>query len=381
MYPKLRQFDAYPKTLDDFTTKTYGGGIITICSIISIVILFFYELNYFLTISIKQELFVDTTSQAKIPIDIDIIFHKIPCHILNIDAIDSTGSEQDNVMHRIHKRRIDLSGNVIDSKQAIPVALNNQKKITDTTEAQCLPCFGAETPEIKCCNDCDMLKRAYRLKNWSTKNLKNTAQCGGSLLNKPAHLNERIGEEGCQIYGFLEVNKVAGNVHITLGRSIKPDEFINIGHFHDLGDINIEMVNISHTINKLNMGKPFKMQKNPLTHKNHSIVPRHEIKTIFYYLKIVPTMYETIKNPLIESYQYSVTRHQQGKGERTSTPGIFFQYEISPIVIKYLEKSHSLSHFLTSACAIIGGVFTVAGIVDAIFYRSSNLIAHLQKDQ
>ena len=30
----------------------------------------------------------------------------------------------------------------------------------------------------------------------------------------------------------------------------------------------------------------------------------------------------------------------------------------------------SLGHFLTGVCAIIGGVFTVAGLIDSVIYHS-----------
>ncbi len=45
--------------------------------------------------------------------------------------------------------------------------------------------------------------------------------------------------------------------------------------------------------------------------------------------------------------------------------GVFFFYEFSPIRVKIAERSRSFTHFLTSVCAIVGGVFTVMGMVDA----------------
>ena len=55
-------------------------------------------------------------------------------------------------------------------------------------------------------------------------------------------------------------------------------------------------------------------------------------------------------------------------------PGVFFSYELSPVMVKYSPKEKSLGHFLTGLCAIIGGVFTVAGILDKLIYNSSRLI-------
>eukprot|EP01115_Flamella_aegyptia_P001741 TRINITY_DN1290_c0_g1_i1.p1 TRINITY_DN1290_c0_g1~~TRINITY_DN1290_c0_g1_i1.p1 ORF type:complete len:61 (-),score=28.35 TRINITY_DN1290_c0_g1_i1:72-254(-) len=45
-------------------------------------------------------------------------------------------------------------------------------------------------------------------------------------------------------------------------------------------------------------------------------------------------------------------------------------YDLSPIMVKFTETQKSFAHFLTGICAIIGGVFTVAGIVDSLLYHS-----------
>ena len=45
--------------------------------------------------------------------------------------------------------------------------------------------------------------------------------------------------------------------------------------------------------------------------------------------------------------------------------GLFFYYEFSPIRVRLGDQPRSFSHFLTSVCAIVGGVFTVMGMVDA----------------
>ena len=55
-------------------------------------------------------------------------------------------------------------------------------------------------------------------------------------------------------------------------------------------------------------------------------------------------------------------------------PGVFFSYELAPVMVKYTEKQKSFCLFATGLCAIIGGVFTVAGLIDKIFYTSSRLL-------
>ena len=45
-------------------------------------------------------------------------------------------------------------------------------------------------------------------------------------------------------------------------------------------------------------------------------------------------------------------------------PGVFFNYELSPIRVRIEEKRRPFLHFLTRVCAIVGGVFTIMGVVD-----------------
>jgi hypothetical protein len=45
---------------------------------------------------------------------------------------------------------------------------------------------------------------------------------------------------------------------------------------------------------------------------------------------------------------------------------------LAQIVVR--ETSKPLYHFLTTTCAIVGGVFTVAGILDSILYQSAKML-------
>jgi hypothetical protein len=93
-----------------------------------------------------------------------------------------------------------------------------------------------------------------------------------------------------------------------------------------------------------------------------------------YFVKVVPTTYQYSDSHTVDSCQYSVTdqfksAHDPSKG--FVLPGVFFIYDISPIMVKFTEKRPTFTYFLTSLCAIVGGVFTVAGVVDAAIYQAS----------
>ena len=58
----------------------------------------------------------------------------------------------------------------------------------------------------------------------------------------------------------------------------------------------------------------------------------------------------------------------------TGMPGVFFSYELAPVMVKYQQKEKSFGHFASGLCAIIGGVFTVAGIIDKLIYKSAQIL-------
>lgn len=59
-----------------------------------------------------------------------------------------------------------------------------------------------------------------------------------------------------------------------------------------------------------------------------------------YYIKIVPTMYVKLNGTVVYTNQFSVTRHVKNigaVGAESGMPGIFFSYELSPLMVKYTE--------------------------------------------
>jgi len=103
---RLKNFDAYPKTLEDFRIRTYSGAAVSIISGIFILWLFISEFMYYLSTEINPELFVDTTRGEKLRINMDIVFHNLPCAYLSVDAMDISGEHQLDVDHNIFKKRI-----------------------------------------------------------------------------------------------------------------------------------------------------------------------------------------------------------------------------------------------------------------------------------
>lgn len=66
-----------------------------------------------------------------------------------------------------------------------------------------------------------------------------------------------------------------------------------------------------------------------------------------YYIKIVPTVYVNGKeSEAINTNQFSVTRHRKDlNNKERGMPGVFFFYELSPLMVKYEQKQRYKENF------------------------------------
>lgn len=82
-----------------------------------------------------------------------------------------------------------------------------------------------------------------------------------------------------------------------------------------------------------------------------------------YFIKVVSTQFRTLSGWIINTHQYSTTQFGRdlGKGKKennelglqvahggSGVPGVFFNYDISPILVVHSETRQSFAHFLTS---------------------------------
>ncbi|VVC92925.1 unnamed protein product [Leptidea sinapis] len=362
----FKQFDAYAKTLEDFRVKTATGATITLLGGTVMILLILSELHTYISPNISEELFVDTSRGHKMRINFDIIVPRISCSYLVLDAMDSSGEQHLQVDHNIYKRRLDLHGNPIEEPKKEELAKKNS---SDVEIYKCGSCYGAALNESQCCNTCEDVKEAYKLRKWALPDLATIEQCKDDESLEKANLALK---EGCQLYGYMEINRVGGSFHIAPGKSFT----INHIHVHDVQPYSSSVFNTTHIIRHLSFGTDIKKANTaPL---DGVIGLAKEGAVMFqYYIKVVPTMYVTLDNTVLHTNQFSVTRHQKSVSNINSEsgmPGAFFNYELSPLMVKYTEKERSIGHFATNVCAIIGGVFTIAGILDTLLYHSLNAL-------
>lgn len=168
--------------------------------------------------------------------------------------------------------------------------------------------------------------------------------------------------KGCNFHATFQINKVPGNFHVsTHSAKTQPD---NPDFTHRIVE-----VRFGGKIVAKNVIGSF----NPLAGVQKST--DFGIESHDYIMKVVPTIYEKYSGETTISYQYTYAyRSFVGRG----MPALWFRYDLSPLTVRYKEKGEPIFSFLTAVCAVVGGVFTVAGIIDGLVFSASEIYKKLE---
>eukprot|EP01041_Mallomonas_annulata_P001696 gene1696-3287_t len=375
MLQTLKHFDIYTKVEEDFRVRTSGGATLSIFGWIIIFILTFAELGNYFRVETVEHMSVDTSLGQQLQININITFHALTCAEVHLDAMDVAGDNQLNIEHDMYKQRVSPGGYLIGDPAT--EIIGEVEKVPELPPDYCGSCYGAETMDKKCCNTCAELKKAYDIKGWSiTDILKNATQCLHDKSNPFAAVRKG---EGCRVTGVMKVNKVSGNFHMALGDSIVRDG----RHIHQFIPSEAPGFNVSHTIHSISFGRPFPtMPDNPLDSVVRIVDEKVGTGLFQYFIHVIPTTFiggdgDTHK---ILTNQYTFTERFRPLALPTVAgsapimqaavlPGIFFVYELSPFVVEVKRVQMPFLHLLTKLLAIVGGAFSILGVIDAVIFR------------
>ncbi|KXX74176.1 Endoplasmic reticulum-Golgi intermediate compartment protein 2 [Madurella mycetomatis] len=159
--------------------------------------------------------------------------------------------------------------------------------------------------------------------------------------------------DSCRIYGSLELNKVQGDFHITAR-----------GHgYMGAGDhLDHNAFNFSHIISEFSFGPFLPSLVNPLD-QTVNLAGAHFMR-FQYFLSVVPTTYsvgypDEFGSSSIFTNQYAVTEQSREIAENM-IPGIFFKYDIEPILLNIVETRDSFFVFMIKVVNMLSGAL-VAG--------------------
>ncbi|KAL0581151.1 vacuolar protein sorting-associated protein 45 [Marasmius crinis-equi] len=346
---------------------------------------------------IDTSLVVDKSRGEKLTVNLNVTFPRVPCYLLSLDVMDISGETQRDISHNVLKRRLDSNGVAVPNSFSADLR-NEVDKMNDQKDSNyCGSCYGGLEPASGCCNTCEEVRMAYVNRGWSFTNPDAIEQCKNE--GWADKLREQA-NEGCNIAGRIRVNKVIGNIHLSPGRSFQTsgrNYYELVPYLRDDGNRH----DFSHTVHKFafegddeydwykaeagrEMKKRLGLGQNPLDNATGRATYMFQ-----YFLKVVSTQFRTLDGKIINTHQYSVTQFERdltegGQGDTpqgvhlqhgvAGVPGAFFNFEISPILVVHSDTRQSFAHFITSTCAIIGGVLTVASLLDSILFATTKAL-------
>ncbi len=172
--------------------------------------------------------------------------------------------------------------------------------------------------------------------------------------------------EGCMIFGYVEVSRAPGTLHVY--------------PHSQRHSFNFSSLNTSHTIDHLSFGLELSSrerarlpasvgaQLTPLDGSSHAANLVHE--TFEHHVNVMPTSVGGGPHP-IETFQFTATSHGR---TRETLPSLIISYDVSPIRAHIEAKAAATSDFIVSLCAIIGGAFSIFGIVDGVYFASAKAL-------
>ncbi len=382
----LKKLDAFPNTLEDFRVRTNSGAIVSLAALGLMLLLFISELGYYFRVDTVDYLYVSNAAPSeKLAVSFDISFPEVACSLITMDVVDDIGLVQHDAVHNIYKHTLKKGGEktgTVDKQSKLGEGTRTEEEIAAMTKAAnlklipdsptdasgCGNCYGAGV-KGQCCETCEDVKVAYSIAGWRFKP-QDVAQCA-----REAYLDNLRSEfsdaGGCQVYGDLQLARGSGHFHIAPHKSLTT-KGANMGQLHllDLLSFISAQFNITHTVNSLSFGDHFPGVRSPLDGEVRTVKDTHGMYQ--YYIKVVPTRYKELgRSEEISSNQYSVTEHLRhlSPGSGRGLPGVYFYYETSPVQAVFEETrggGRGFMRLLTNLCAIVGGTFTVMGLVDML---------------
>jgi hypothetical protein len=371
----IKNLDAFPRAEDHLMQKTSSGAAVSAVGLIIMAILFIHELRFYLETVTVHEMSVDVKRGEKLPIHINMTFPALPCEVLSLDAIDMSGKHEVDLDTNIWKLRIHRDGYVLGSEYVNDLVEGEHKKEEEKI---------GHKDEHKEGDHVEVKEHAaVEEHGHGHEHDEHGIHDGAAGMPIHSHLSQKDPQkvikevkkaieqgEGCQIFGVLDVERVAGNFHISMhGLSVYvASKIFETGY----------EVNVSHIIHDLSFGPSYPGVHNPLDGSERIL---HDISGTFkYFLKIVPTEYHHIHGEIMPTNQFSVTEYfQRMKPSDRSYPAVYFVYDLSPIVVTITEHQRNFGHFITRLCAVLGGTFALTGMLDRWMFRIIELMTSTAK--
>ncbi|CAL9682847.1 unnamed protein product [Knipowitschia caucasica] len=330
----VKELDAFPKVSESYVETTATGGTVSLFAFIAMALLAILEFFVYRNTWMKYDYEVDKDFSSKLRINIDITV-AMKCQHVGADILD-------------------LAETMITS-----------------TELQYEPVVFDLSPQQRLWQSALLLVQSRLREEHALQNLVYKSLIKGDTTALPPREDGATEpRDSCRIHGYVYVNKVAGNFHITVGKPIHHPQ----GHAHIAAFVSHEMYNFSHRIDHLSFGEMMPGVLNPLD-GTEKITPSNN-QMFQYFITVVPTKLHTRKIST-DTHQFSVTERERVINHAAGShgvSGIFVKYDTSSLMVTVREQHMPLGQFLVRLCGIVGGIFSTTGMLHGLVGFFLNII-------
>ena len=345
----MRKYDLFPKVSDEtFETRTSTGGIITIVTFVFMAIVCILAFVNREIETTEQHAVLNTSASPTTNIHIDISV-AYPCQLLQLSLRDLSGNHPFDSDRRIQRQRLDSHLKPLGSF----IGDTESKSIFKT----CGSCLDSSAPN-KCCLTCFDIVSHHKLAGKLVPNLDNVEQC---------QRDKKAIEDGesCRIIADIETPFSRGELLINAGGETQ----MPIHYKHELTYFG-DNVNLSHWINGMRFGPAFTNQVDTLANTKW----QQRGRGFFFYhyrLQVVPTTGFDDQGKRVNGNQYAASFSERPilKTVSKKHPGIAFAFETSAIAVRIWKRYHPMVRWLTQMLAVMGGGFTIGGLVDSFIFN------------
>ncbi|KAG1868548.1 endoplasmic reticulum vesicle transporter-domain-containing protein [Suillus subluteus] len=322
----LAHFDAFPKLPSTYKARSESRGFFTLLVALIAILLVLNDIGEYIWGWPDYEFSIDSQGQSHLDVNVDMVVN-MPCQYLSVDLRDVVGDRL------LLSKAFRLDGTRFDIGQATTLkehakALSARQAISQSRKSRgFFSWFGRAEPEFR-----------------------------------PTYNYETDGS-ACRIYGSLQVKKVTANLHVTM-----------LGHgYNSHMHVDHNKMNLSHVITEFSFGPYFPDISQPLDYSFE--IAKEPFMVYQYFLHVVPTTYIAPRRRPLDTNQYSVTHYTRKMQHNEGVPGIFFKFDLDPMVITIHQRTTSLVQFIIRCVGVIGGVFTCAQYFVRVAMRAADAVS------
>jgi thiol-disulfide isomerase/thioredoxin len=200
---------------------------------------------------------------------------------------------------------------------------------------------------------------------------------------------------GCTIVGHVSGRRVPGILRFSLeGDSSFDARAVNMSHVIHHFSFGPRLDDKWHKyLLKYNQAHPRKEERLPQVgwRYEQTFTSERPFMTYEHFARVVSTTFKYLNGVDFPAYEFSVSSNSFTHGKETveadpseherALPSVAFRYDLSPLQIFITETRMGLGLYVVVLCAIIGGVYTIAGILDSVLLTGHQVVKKIRKKE